>query len=142
MDVAHRVGPIAVPPEITDLGNGVFRLEGVPPRRAWAAAAGPVRWVFLDGTVYVVEDARGGRPRAQDHGGSLAAPMPATVRKINVAAGDDVKAGDVLIVLEAMKMELPVRAPAAGVVQALLCSEGDLVQPGVPLVALGEQQGP
>lgn len=138
MDLADRVGSLTVPPIVTPLGGGVFRVGDTSPRRAWAAADGNVRWVFLDGHVYTIETARGaGRPRARGHG-SLAAPMPATVRKIGVAAGDRVKAGDVLIVLEAMKMELPVRAPRAGVVKALLCSEGELVQPGVSLVTLEE----
>ena len=139
MDVALGVGPLAVPPTVTHLGNGVFRVGDATPRRAWAAAAGNARWVFLDGNVYVIEDARGGARRRRGHAGSLAAPMPATVRKINVAPGDLVQAGDVLIVLEAMKMELPVRAPAAAAVTALLCSEGELVQPGIPLVELRDQ---
>jgi 3-methylcrotonyl-CoA carboxylase alpha subunit len=62
--------------------------------------------------------------------------MPATVRRINVAAGAQVSKGDTLLVLEAMKMELPVRAPHDGVVTAVSCKEGDLVQAGVPLLEL------
>src|SRR5918992_281821 len=115
----------------------MFRVGDAPARIAWAAIAGDARWVFLDGCVYVIESARGGgRPRARGHGGSLAAPMPATVRKINVAPGDRVTAGDALVVLEAMKMELLVRAPGSGVVGALHCTEGELVQPGIPLLTL------
>jgi biotin carboxyl carrier protein len=115
----------------------VFRVGDEPARTAWAAIAGDARWVFLDGCIYVIESARGsGRPRARGHSGSLAAPMPATVRKINVAPGDPVAPGDALIVLDAMKMELLVRAPAAGVVRALHCTEGELVQPGVPLLSI------
>jgi len=45
-----------------------------------------------------------------------------------------VAAGDLLIALEAMKMELAVRAPHDGVVKAIHCREGDLVQPGTPLI--------
>jgi biotin carboxyl carrier protein len=62
--------------------------------------------------------------------------MPATVRKINVAPGTTVKKGDTLLVLEAMKMELPVRAPSDGIVTSISCREGQLVQPGVGLVEL------
>jgi len=117
----------------------VFRLGNGPARIAWATVVGDARWVFLDGCVFVVEKTRGAvRSRTRGHAGSLAAPMPATVRKINVAAGDRVTAGDALIVLEAMKMELLVRAPAAGLVTALHCTEGELVQPGVPLLAIEE----
>jgi 3-methylcrotonyl-CoA carboxylase alpha subunit len=62
--------------------------------------------------------------------------MPASVVSIKVRAGDAVTAGDVLILLEAMKMELPVKAPRDGIVGQLLCREGELVQPGVPLIEL------
>jgi biotin carboxyl carrier protein len=62
--------------------------------------------------------------------------MPATVVKILVTAGQAVKQGETLVVLEAMKMELPIRAPADAVVQAINCREGELVQPERPLVEL------
>jgi biotin carboxyl carrier protein len=68
------------------------------------------------------------------HQASLAAPMPATVVRIQAAAGAAVKRGQTLVVLEAMKMELPVHAPADGTVVAIKCREGELVQPGEPLV--------
>jgi len=59
--------------------------------------------------------------------GAVTAPMPATVLRINVKPGDAVKKGDILVLLEAMKMELPVRATDAGVVAAVRCREGELV---------------
>ena len=59
---------------------------------------------------------------------------PATVVRIAVKPGDRVSQGDLLVALEAMKMELPIRAPRDGVVPAIHCAEGDLVQPGTPLV--------
>ncbi len=62
--------------------------------------------------------------------------MSATVVRILVKAGDRVSTGDVLIALEAMKMELSIRAPRDGVVSALHCQEGDMVQPGTVLVVL------
>ena len=106
------------------------------PSRAFAVAERDTRWVFLDGEVYELEVQRAGRRRTAAHQGSLSAPMPATVRKINVAPGASVRKGDTLVVLEAMKMELPVRAPADGVVKAISCQQGELVQPGVVLVEL------
>ncbi len=60
--------------------------------------------------------------------------MPATVVAINVTPGQAVTAGDVLVVLEAMKMELAITAPRDGRVRAIACRVGELVQPGVPLV--------
>ena len=90
-----------------------------------------------DGQWRVVADTeRPARARSRDTAGSLSAPMPATVRAIAVAPGDRVARGDTLIVLEAMKMELPLKAPVDGVIAAIACQVGDLVQPGIPLVEL------
>ncbi len=69
---------------------------------------------------------------------ALSSPMPATVAGVEVNAGDMVTAGDLLVTLEAMKMELPIRSPRDGRVKAVNCQKGDLVQPGVPLVELDE----
>ena len=55
-----------------------------------------------------------------------------------VTVGDAVKRGDALVILEAMKMELPVRAGVAGSVRAVHCREGELVQPGLPLIEIDE----
>ncbi len=76
------------------------------------------------------------RRRGTSHHGALMAPMPATVIRVHATVGQNVTRGDTLLVLEAMKMELPVRAPADGAVTAVNCAEGDLVQPGVPLIEL------
>jgi biotin carboxyl carrier protein len=62
--------------------------------------------------------------------------MPATVIKVLVAPGAIVKKGDTVIVLEAMKMELPIRAPADATVMAVHCREGELVQPDAALIEL------
>jgi 3-methylcrotonyl-CoA carboxylase alpha subunit len=68
--------------------------------------------------------------------GSLHAPMPGTVLRVDVAEGQDVAAGEPLLVLEAMKMELAVSAPADGTVTAVLVAAGDLVARGQALVEL------
>jgi acetyl-CoA carboxylase biotin carboxylase subunit len=68
-------------------------------------------------------------------GRDLTAPMPATVIKVHVKAGDAVKKGDIVLVLEAMKMELPLRALGDGIVSAVRCREGELVQADATLVA-------
>ena len=109
-------------------------------RTVFASNAGGERWVFLDGRTYVFRvEHSGQRPRTGgvDHAGH-AAPMPATVTRIEVAPGDRVRAGDVVVTLEAMKMELPVRAAVDGTVKAVACRVGELVQPGAPLVEIEE----
>jgi biotin carboxyl carrier protein len=96
-------------------------------------------WVFIAGRTYVIEgqdrDGRARHQKTDDHL-ALSAPMPATVLAVTAAPGQDVQAGDVLIMLEAMKMELPIIAPRAGRVKSIACREGELVQPGVPLLEL------
>jgi biotin carboxyl carrier protein len=62
--------------------------------------------------------------------------LNAMVWKIEVAAGERVAAGDTLIVLEAMKMEIPVAAPRAGVVAAVLVAEKQMVAEGEALAVL------
>ena len=104
--------------------------------RVFAIAAGDTVWVFHDGVTYEIVEPRPGR-RASAPAGSLTAPMPATVVQVKVAPGDAVKRGDILIVLEAMKMELPVRAPADGRVTAVHCEPGQLVQPDTGLIDIG-----
>jgi 3-methylcrotonyl-CoA carboxylase alpha subunit len=75
------------------------------------------------------------RRRASASGaGVLTAPMPATVITIRVKPGDAVAKGDTVVLLEAMKMELPLRAPGDGVVAAVCCAEGDLVPADAVLV--------
>ena len=64
------------------------------------------------------------------------APMPGRVVRIGASSGDTVDTDDVLVVLEAMKMEYRLRAPRAGRVAAFSCKEGDLVDLGETLVTL------
>ena len=112
------------------------------------ADAGDRCRVFADGCTFTLEldSDVAGRPRAERRAddaqdAALAAPMPATVVAVRAEPGQTVRAGDVLVVLEAMKMELTIRAPRDGIVDAVHCRPGELVQPGVPLVALLPQRG-
>ena len=131
---------------ITPLGDGrllVTTDEGTH-RLAWAVADGAVTWVFFDGRAYRLSADRDEGRRisadADDAALSLAAPMPATVTKVHVTPGQRVQAGEVLLTLEAMKMELPIAAPHDGVVRTIACAVGDLVQPGVPLAEIDPTQ--
>ncbi len=67
---------------------------------------------------------------------AVAAPLAGTIFKIQVEQGDEVAEGDVLIVLEAMKMETEIRAARSGVIQELHVKEGDSVRVGASLLSL------
>ena len=69
-------------------------------------------------------------------GEAVNAPMPGTILKVNVQPGQAVKAGEVLVVLEAMKMENEIMAPKAGTVAQVLVSKGSNVDTGAPMVVL------
>jgi 3-methylcrotonyl-CoA carboxylase alpha subunit len=145
-EVEHRVtihedGTVSVdgaaPIQARVAGSGEVRVGDSPSRVAWTVASGETRWVFLDGHVFDLEvQAEGRRRRTGAAHGSLSAPMPASVVRVDASPGDVVRRGDTLVILEAMKMELPVRAPVDGTVTAVHCKAGDLVQPGVPLIEI------
>ena len=69
-------------------------------------------------------------------GEQVTAPMPGNILKVNVNVGDKVKEGQVLVVLEAMKMENEIMAPKAGTVTQVVVSKGSTVDTGAPLVVL------
>jgi acetyl-CoA carboxylase biotin carboxylase subunit len=81
------------------------------------------------------------RPRRARGGETaLTAPMPATVITVNAKPGDLVRKGDVVVLLEAMKMELPLRAAADAKVAAVNCREGELVQGEAVLVEFAKSE--
>jgi len=129
------------PMPVMRIGAGVYGVEHDGRREIVYVAGSPgERWAFWNGHVFrdrgqptAAEPAS--RPRASVvH--PLTAPMPATVIKLLVTPGSVVKKGDTVIVLEAMKMELPIRAPADATVAAVHCREGELVQPDTVLIEL------
>ncbi len=87
-----------------------------------------VRIVSVDGDAAPVEDCRRGPP--PDLPGGVKSNMTGIVLKIPVRLGSKVKKGDPLVILEAMKMENPVRSPRDGTVRDIFVTDGDLVQSG------------
>jgi propionyl-CoA carboxylase alpha chain len=97
--------------------------------------------VYLDsplGATELTEVERFPEPVAAEEAGSLHAPMPGTVVRVEVEEGAPVRAGTVVVVLEAMKMEHAVRAPHDGVVSALHATVGAAVDTGHVLAVVGE----
>ena len=67
----------------------------------------------------------------------VTAPMPGNILKINVAVGEQVQEGHVLVILEAMKMENEIMAPCAGTVRQILVEKAATVDTGAPMVVIG-----
>jgi 3-methylcrotonyl-CoA carboxylase alpha subunit len=104
---------------------------------AYSAAEGSARHVALNGETYTLTASDGRRQRrTTTHVGDLTAQMPGQVIAVSVSEGDSVQAGQTLIVLEAMKMEIRVTAPADGVVKKVLVAVGDVVERGQRLVEI------
>jgi biotin carboxyl carrier protein len=117
------------------VSNWYLVTNGAEQTRVAVASSGNATWVFVDGNVWQIDDPSSERTHTRSRGDAgVMSPMPATVVAITTAPGRSVNEGDTLIVLEAMKMELPIRAPRSGVVKAINCAKGELVQPGVNLV--------
>ncbi|PRY72093.1 sodium-extruding oxaloacetate decarboxylase subunit alpha [Halomonas ventosae] len=123
------------------------------PATQGAAPAGPETYtVKVNGKQYVVEVAEGGEAGAIQEqaapaqpaesapaapsGEAITAPLAGNIFKVNVRPGDAVEEGDVVIILEAMKMETEVRASGAGTVSSVNVSEGDSVAVGDVLIEL------
>jgi biotin carboxyl carrier protein len=127
--------------KVVRIADGAYRVEtGGQWHLVYVAGTPANRWAFWNGRVYrgaqiETAPAAASRPRLGTHQ-ELTAPMPATVLKVLVTAGSQVKKGETLVILEAMKMELPLRAPADATVTAVECREGELVQPDAVLVEL------
>lgn len=105
--------------------------------RAAAHVDGDKRQLWVNGRSFTYN-----RVRQRAIGGgstgdsSLAASIPAVVSEILVNVGAIVNGGDKLILLESMKMVIPIQAPYDGVVTAVNCAAGDSVQAGIPLIEL------
>ena len=67
----------------------------------------------------------------------LNCPMPGTIISVNVSVGQQVKLGDVVVVLEAMKMENEIKAPKDGTITSVNVNKGDAVESGTLLVTIG-----
>jgi 3-methylcrotonyl-CoA carboxylase alpha subunit len=98
---------------------------------------GHIFHVFADGAHYQLSwnDPMAHAGEAESEGGRLTAPMPGKVVAVLASKGQEVKKGEALVIMEAMKMEHTIAAPHDGVVDDILYSVGDQVADGAPLLA-------
>ncbi len=127
--------PSGVLLEVLPVGAGEFLVEGpAGPRRGFAVRDGDVVWVQFGGSTWRLTEERGAAPRrSATAAGAITSPMPGQVLRTLVAVGDEVKKGQPLLVVEAMKMQLEISAPHAGKVRSLAAGPGDKILAGVPL---------
>lgn len=112
-------------------GNGELQLEieGTDHRVLWAKDGREI-WVHLDGKSYHLEKvtAAGAASTAAHAERILRAPMPGLVRQVLVQSGQEVKAGETLLLLEAMKMEIRIQAPQPGILAQVAVKQGQTVE--------------
>ncbi len=130
---------------VLQLGDGESGEAG-PRRRirvAGVALDGTRRQVWLPGRTLTYERVpeRGPGAAVDVAGGTLSPSIPAVVSEVLVSVGETVEVGQKLILLESMKMVIPIVAPIAGTVTAVYCAAGEAVQPGFNLVDLEEAPG-
>jgi len=107
--------------------GGHWTIDGEP---AIAVRAGAEVWVKWRDETYVLDTMEAERNVSLIAGTEIIAPMPGVVLAVHARSGQRVKRGDLVCVVEAMKMELRVEAPADGTVTKLLCAQGDHVRRG------------
>ena len=133
-DQAHKVW-------IHRAGEGVIDLALNGQRLLFDIARNGMQWLVHgdNGDLVLTQTPRYPDPRGVDSGGGLIAPMPGAVLTTEVSAGDSVTKGDLLVILEAMKMEHRIVAPRDGTVEQMHVAIGDQVDNAQLLVTLTEE---
>jgi biotin carboxyl carrier protein len=111
--------------------------------RAVGHADGDRRQMWVNGRAFTYRRVRstGLATADKDLSHSLSATIPSVVSEVLVNVGDDVTIGDKLVLLESMKMIIPIQAPCDGRITRIHCAAGDAVQPGVQLVEIETADG-
>ena len=138
-----RIAGIDEPVEVERSDGSAYRVSlGARKLEVVIAREPGVDWGWADGRAFRWTRAAEVADRAPEQAadtGTVRAPMPAVVTAVSAAPGQAVARGDTLVVLEAMKMELPLKAPRDGRVAAVRCETGDRVDADAPLIELDDR---
>jgi len=139
--IAYR-GDSEVRVRVLSAGHGHVELEVDNQRQSWELSKIGDRWMIHSekGDLELVQLPRFPVKGLADFAGGLMAPMPGSLIKIHISKGDVVEKGQLLMVLEAMKMEHRITAPASGIISDLPVSEGEQVNNGQLLAVLEEKE--
>ena len=139
-----RIPGVDEPAEVERIDEGSYRVRlGERQLEVVIAREPGVEWGWVDGRAFRwprAPDTGGREPEPAGDTGTVRAPMPAVVTVVAVAPGQAVARGDTLVTLEAMKMELPLKAPRAGVVTAVRCETGNRVDADALLLELDTRE--
>ena len=128
--------PLTVDATMSGLPGLISLLLDGAPSTAYVSRRGPAFVVTVGGRCFTVEPAAGAASRRGPVGGlvdapgRVSAPLAGVVVELHVRVGDEVEAGQPLLVIEAMKMQNEVQAPRAGVITALHVARGDRAEKG------------
>ena len=133
-----QVGDVAAPLHWQPQGDGLLVEFAGARSTAQVHVTGEARHIFTPrgAAVLQLQDPLAHAGEGHSEGGRLTAPMPGKLVSFAVKAGDTVTKGQALAVMEAMKMEHTIAAPADGVVQELLYAPGDQVAEGAELIRM------
>lgn len=120
-----------------DVRDGITLIVDEQRHKAHIAKVGDSWWIHIFGHTIQLEYIEPGTI-GSDEGGSLTAPMPGKILEVYVSIGDTVKAGQSLMMMEAMKMEHRIVASHDGTVKAIHFNTGELVAQGAELLTLSE----
>lgn len=136
--LVHVDGPFLVLE--LERSNGTRRLIRAAGHSAPSSRSGQTeRQMWVDGQTFTYSPVRPSATGATNpNTGSLSASIPAVVAEVLVSVGQIVNAGDKLVLLESMKMIIPIQAPYGGRVSNIHCAVGEPVQAGVPLIEIEE----
>ncbi|MGZ4412637.1 MAG: acetyl-CoA carboxylase biotin carboxyl carrier protein subunit, partial [Gaiellaceae bacterium] len=130
-------GDESVPAAIERLDDETVRVElGGVSRLYRIARDGEALWIGREGAALSARRTGQLRQSESAHVEALEAPMPGVVVLVHARNGDRIKRGDPLLVLESMKMEMPIRSPQSGRVDRLMVEEGDRVRLRQPLALI------
>jgi biotin carboxyl carrier protein len=148
--IAHRDYILKLIKHKLELGKAEFELEVNNKHAALEALLPHSRGkdIYQDSSNNIAADIKSKKDEASDRGkeakvkvpvsaaGGVIAPMPGRIVSYKVKTGDKVKAGQVVAILEAMKMENELKAPRAGTVKSILFNQGDNVQQNKPIMII------
>lgn len=130
--LVHQDGPHFVLEYSDERGNQSLHRR----LRAAGHADNDQRQLWVNGSLVNYQRIREQVANTPAGAGSLSASIPAVVSEILVRPGEEVITGQKLILLESMKMVIPIQAPYEGTISAVNCTAGEAVQPGNPLVEI------